>query len=223
MLRDMTDSKRIDGHVQSQRTVSPLFRPRPGFSYKLCFAVDCPSNNYIAIFLAFIRDQWDGHAWTISTVRVQLLSFSTWVFNDLPIFRSQTDYAHEFTVFKPYKKLKWLPHLGSVQLEVQLEDRGCFYWAIFRKRFAHVPFFILVFYFSVPNCERLLLFSSYLDFGRSDILRRFNWPRCCYQGVIYLGGSWGFKRRPWEYVYIVREGWGREFRGARVLGSLSSL
>lgn len=26
MLRDMTDSKRIDGHVQSQRTVSPWFR-----------------------------------------------------------------------------------------------------------------------------------------------------------------------------------------------------
>jgi len=26
-------------------------------------------------------------------------------------------------VFKPDKKLKWLPHLGTVQLELQLEDR----------------------------------------------------------------------------------------------------
>ena len=39
------------------------------------------------------------------------------------LFRLQTDYAHEFTVFKPDKKLKWLPHLGTVQLELQLEDR----------------------------------------------------------------------------------------------------
>lgn len=39
------------------------------------------------------------------------------------LFRLQTAYAHEFTVFKPDKKLKWLPHLGTVQLELQLEDR----------------------------------------------------------------------------------------------------
>jgi len=35
----------------------------------------------------------------------------------------QSEYAHEFTVFKPDKKLKWLPHLGTVQLEIELEDR----------------------------------------------------------------------------------------------------
>ena len=34
MLKDMTDSKRIDGHVQSQRAVSPFFRPSPGSNYK---------------------------------------------------------------------------------------------------------------------------------------------------------------------------------------------
>ena len=49
--------------------------------------------------------------------------FSLQVFNDLYTFRLQADYAHEFTVFKPDKKLKWLPHLGTVQLELQLEDR----------------------------------------------------------------------------------------------------
>ena len=35
----------------------------------------------------------------------------------------QSEYAHEFTVFEPDKKLKWLPHLGTVQLEIELEDR----------------------------------------------------------------------------------------------------
>jgi len=35
----------------------------------------------------------------------------------------ELEYAHEFMVFKPDKKLKWLPHLGTVQLEIKLEDR----------------------------------------------------------------------------------------------------
>lgn len=35
----------------------------------------------------------------------------------------QEEYAREFSVFKPDKRLKWLPHLGTVQLEIQLEDR----------------------------------------------------------------------------------------------------
>ena len=73
--------------------------------------------------MAFIRDKRDDHAWTISAISCSTFFFSG-VFNDLPIFRLQTDYAHEFTVFKPDKKLKWLPHLGTVQLELQLEDRG---------------------------------------------------------------------------------------------------
>ena len=37
--------------------------------------------------------------------------------------RLQEEYAREFTKFKPDKKLQWLPHLGTVQLEVELEDR----------------------------------------------------------------------------------------------------
>ena len=85
MLKDMTDSKRIDGHVQSQRAVSPLFRPCPGFNMinSSFFAVDCPSNNYIATFLAFIRDKRDDHAWTISAVRTQLFFFPPGFFNGL--------------------------------------------------------------------------------------------------------------------------------------------
>lgn len=37
--------------------------------------------------------------------------------------RLQTQYAKEFSTFKPDKKLRWLPHLGTVHLELQLEDR----------------------------------------------------------------------------------------------------
>ena len=73
MLKDMTDSKRIDGHVQSQRAVSSLFRlyPRVHLSIDIHFSVDCSSNNYIASFLALIRDKRDDHAGTISAVRIQ--------------------------------------------------------------------------------------------------------------------------------------------------------
>lgn len=35
----------------------------------------------------------------------------------------QEEYAKRFTAFKPDKKLLWLPHLGTVHLEVALEDR----------------------------------------------------------------------------------------------------
>ena len=35
----------------------------------------------------------------------------------------QEDYAHEYAVFKPDKRLQWMPHLGTVQLELELEDR----------------------------------------------------------------------------------------------------
>lgn len=38
-------------------------------------------------------------------------------------YRLQEEYSKEFTIFKPDKKLRWLPHLGSVTLELALEDR----------------------------------------------------------------------------------------------------
>ncbi|KIM41173.1 hypothetical protein M413DRAFT_160178 [Hebeloma cylindrosporum] len=85
MLKDMTDSKRIDGHVQSQKAsiIHPTIISR--------------------------------HFWPAleSSDLVMPGQFNT----------LQSAYAHEFTVFKPDKKLKWLPHLGTVQLEIQLEDR----------------------------------------------------------------------------------------------------
>ena len=35
----------------------------------------------------------------------------------------QQEYLKEFSTFKPDKRLRWLPQLGSVQLEIELEDR----------------------------------------------------------------------------------------------------
>lgn len=39
------------------------------------------------------------------------------------MLRLQTQYAKEYSTFKPDKKLRWLHHLGTVHLELQLEDR----------------------------------------------------------------------------------------------------
>lgn len=35
----------------------------------------------------------------------------------------QEDYAKQFNLFKPDKKLVWMSHLGSINLEVELDDR----------------------------------------------------------------------------------------------------
>ncbi|KAF9054879.1 hypothetical protein BJ165DRAFT_741999 [Panaeolus papilionaceus] len=85
MLRDMTDSKRIDGHVQTQQVsiVHPTIISR--------------------------------HFWPSleSSDLVMPGQFQ----------KLQEDYSQEFNVFKPDKKLKWIPHLGTVNLHLELEDR----------------------------------------------------------------------------------------------------
>ena len=37
--------------------------------------------------------------------------------------RIQDEYDKEFHLFKPDKKLRWLPLLGTIHLELELEDR----------------------------------------------------------------------------------------------------
>lgn len=85
MLRDMTDSRRIDQHVQSQNVSSmhPTIISR--------------------------------HFWPAleSSDMVMPGQFQT----------LQEQYAKEFSVFKPDKVLRWLPHLGRVHLQLELEDR----------------------------------------------------------------------------------------------------
>ncbi|PPR07923.1 hypothetical protein CVT24_000903 [Panaeolus cyanescens] len=85
MLRDMTDSKRIDGHVQSQKSsiVHPTIISR--------------------------------HFWPSLETSDMVMPGQ---FQKL-----QEEYSQEFNVFKPDKKLKWIPHLGTVNLHLELEDR----------------------------------------------------------------------------------------------------
>ncbi|KIJ92859.1 hypothetical protein K443DRAFT_112930 [Laccaria amethystina LaAM-08-1] len=85
MLKDMTDSKRIDGHVQSQKA----------------------SNVHPTII--------SKHFWPALESSDMVMPGQFQELQDL--------YAQEFTIFKPDKKLKWLPHLGTVRLELQLDDR----------------------------------------------------------------------------------------------------
>ncbi|TFK66693.1 hypothetical protein BDN72DRAFT_771609 [Pluteus cervinus] len=85
MLRDMTDSKRIDGHVQSQEesVVHPTIISK--------------------------------HFWPAleSTNLIMPGQFQ----------KLQEDYATQFTHFKPDKRLRWLPNLGTISLRLELEDR----------------------------------------------------------------------------------------------------
>ncbi|EMD39909.1 hypothetical protein CERSUDRAFT_112157 [Gelatoporia subvermispora B] len=85
MLRDMTDSKRIDQHVQSQRSMS--LHPT-----------------------IISRHFWPPLQSSTITMPGQ--------FNEL-----QDEYSKQYATFKPDKKLRWLPHLGSIQLELTLQDR----------------------------------------------------------------------------------------------------
>ncbi|KAG1780495.1 hypothetical protein EV702DRAFT_1193970 [Suillus placidus] len=85
MLRDMTDSRRIDQHVQSQKVSSM-------------------------------------HPTIISRHFWPALESSDMVMpGQFQILQEQ--YAQEFSIFKPDKVLRWLPHLGRVHLQLELEDR----------------------------------------------------------------------------------------------------
>ncbi|KAH9891559.1 ubiquitin-protein ligase [Cubamyces lactineus] len=85
MLRDMTDSRRIDQHVQAQKSM-PL---HPTIISR--------------------------HFWP----PLQTSSFT------MPgQFREiQESYAKEFHLFKPDKRLHWLSHLGTIKLDIELQDR----------------------------------------------------------------------------------------------------
>ncbi|KAF5376816.1 hypothetical protein D9757_008906 [Collybiopsis confluens] len=86
MLKDMTDSKRINGHIQSHKesVIHPTIISK--------------------------------HFWPILEAGEISMPGQFQTFQD--------EYAKEFSAFKPDKKLRWLPHMGTVHLELQLEDRA---------------------------------------------------------------------------------------------------
>ena len=67
MLRDMTDSKRIDQHIQSQQQVRTSLPLRNHLTRGAL--VCCSSNNYFETFLARTASWWSQDAGTISRVR----------------------------------------------------------------------------------------------------------------------------------------------------------
>ncbi|KAJ7214102.1 hypothetical protein GGX14DRAFT_392871 [Mycena pura] len=85
MLKDMTDSKRIDSHVQSQK--ASILHPT-----------------------IISRHFWPSLESSDIVMPGQFQAL-------------QNEYAKEFSTFKPDKRLRWLSHLGTVHLELQLQDR----------------------------------------------------------------------------------------------------
>ncbi|KAF9783259.1 ubiquitin-protein ligase [Thelephora terrestris] len=85
MLKDMTDSKRIDQHIQTQN--------------------ECVLHSTII----------SRHFWP--PLQGNKLIMPT-QFKEV-----QDQYANGFAEFKPDKKLHWLPQLGTITLEVELQDR----------------------------------------------------------------------------------------------------
>ncbi|KAF9523397.1 hypothetical protein CPB83DRAFT_910659 [Crepidotus variabilis] len=85
MLKDMTDSKRSDTHIQSQKqsVLHPTIISR--------------------------------HFWPALDTSNLVMPGQFKIL--------QEEYAKEFAVFKPDKRLRWLPHLGTVQVDIELEDR----------------------------------------------------------------------------------------------------
>jgi hypothetical protein len=79
MLRDMTDSKRIDQHIQSQKQVCRF--PPLSNRFPQAYLVGRSSNDHIAKFLARTTSWWSQNAGTVSSVgpsvpRLCLRSFS---------------------------------------------------------------------------------------------------------------------------------------------------
>ena len=82
----------------------------------------------------------------------------------------QSEYAQEFAVFKPDKKLKWLHHISTVQLEIELGD-----WklevdpplkAAFIELFSQKRNFLFTLFLDVLDITDWAIFLSYLGSRR---------------------------------------------------------
>lgn len=102
----MTDSKRIDQHIQNQQNVRQYLILVPVLANT---SSSCSSQSLL-------------HPTIISRHFWPPLQTNTFVmpgqFKEI-----QENYAKEFIVFKPDKKLIWMSHLGSISLDVELDDR----------------------------------------------------------------------------------------------------
>ena len=104
----------------------------------------------------------------------------------------QSEYAQEFAVFKPDKKLKWLHHLGTVQLEIELEDRKLDpLEAAFIELFSQKRNFLftLFLFLDVLDITDWPIFLSYLGSRRPHGGCWACRSKCDSQGVVDMGRS----------------------------------
>ncbi|KAF5367867.1 hypothetical protein D9615_010472 [Tricholomella constricta] len=150
MLKDMTDSKRIDAIPET------LYRA---------------PDHHITAFLALLGIERYHHAWAVPKLQEQ--------------------YWKEFTIFKPDKK-RWLPHLGTIHLELQLEDRTieadvppleAAFIELFSSKSSQSPF--------SDFKASLRMHFSHLDSRRAYSRRGVGQPDCRAKRIPDLGGPEG--------------------------------
>lgn len=115
MLKDMADSKRIDDHVHGDISVSRrvLARPR-GSSIVIGTSVGY-LENVLAECAVFISASYSE----ARTVRIMYTSLHILML----IIRAAKEYEAAFHHFKPDKHLRWLQHLGTVTISLEMSDR----------------------------------------------------------------------------------------------------
>jgi hypothetical protein len=117
-------------------------------------------------------------------------------------FRLQDQYAHGFSAFKPDKKLRWLPHLGTVNLELELQDRvvtadvppleAAFIELFSDKSDGHQN----TFRHELTDCC-----ARYVDHGRAHLTSWYGRQERGSQSTGYLGRSWRSQGREGKYVH----------------------
>ena len=119
MLKDMTDSKRIDQHIQAQSEVSSFFR---------CLMPWLNDERSAYCIRRSFRDisgrLSKGISWPCQrNLKSRAVSLFCEMASLTQTRRVQDRYADGFMEFKPDKKLHWLPQLGTITLELELQDR----------------------------------------------------------------------------------------------------
>jgi anaphase-promoting complex subunit 2 len=109
MLWDITDSRRVDGYIRAQ-----LEQPKPSGDL-----TPTPVEQDVVHPTIISHHFWPSLS-TSTSLTTNNISTLT-----MPgqFQKLQQTYTTQFTKFKPDKTLRFLPHLGSVTLQLQLEDR----------------------------------------------------------------------------------------------------
>lgn len=120
MLKDMTDSRRTDQHLQQQEAVCHAVRTEPGRMAHVLPQSDLRATIISRHFwppLPVAKIEMPGQLKQYAPVR------SSSSYSLLIEIRLQDAYAKQYTLFKPDKRLRWISSMGSVTVDVELQDR----------------------------------------------------------------------------------------------------